>query len=189
VPAHGARPEAFAPAGWKIAAQAPGDLDGDGRADRVLHLVPRDTPSSSDGPEAQALVILLAASGGGWRRGGVAVELLPPAMPQWELRLTIRRGVLIVHQRYGMATVWEATHRFRRDARSGQFLLIGQDGLAFHRPSGMYDTRQTSENYLTGVRLVTTGHLRGGGYHMTTRREPVPRARTTFQEARAWDGD
>ena len=189
VPVRGARPEAFTPAGWKIALQAAGDLDGDGRADRVLHLVPRDTRADeSDAPEAQALVILLAASGGGWRRAGVAPQLLIPAVPQWELQLTVRRGVLVVFQRYGEATVWEATHRFRRDAGSGRFVLIGRDNMAFHRPSGMYDAYRTSENYLTGVRLVTTDHLgEDGRYRVTTRRESIPRTRSTFAEARVWE--
>src|SRR3954462_170774 len=63
VAVRGARAEAFVPAGGKIAAQVAGDLNGDGRADRVLHLVPRDTGYADPlfGPESQALVILLAA--------------------------------------------------------------------------------------------------------------------------------
>src|SRR5688572_1397413 len=66
VPVRGARAEAFIPAGWKIAEQVAGDLNGDGRADRVLHLVPRDASSRSagdildPGPYTHALVILLA---------------------------------------------------------------------------------------------------------------------------------
>jgi hypothetical protein len=188
VPARGARPEAFTPAGWKVALQVAGDLDGDGRADRVLHLVPRDTPADeSDAPEAQALVILLAARGGGWRRAGVAPRLLMPSVPQWDLRLTVRRGVLIVGQHYGMATVWDVTHRFRLDA-GGRFLLIGRDELAWHRPAGMSDTINQSENYLTGVRLVTTGRwVRGGSYREWVQRRRIPRARTTFGNVREWE--
>ena len=193
VPMRGARPEAFAPAGWKIGMQVGGDLNGDGRADRVLHLVPRDDSAAAadilaPGPETQALVILLAARGGGWRRAGVAPRLLLPAMPQWGLQLAIRRGVLVVHQYYGMATVWNYTHRFRLHAPSGRFVLIGRDRLTYHRPQGMYDTEERSENYLTGVRLVTVGHLgRGGAYSERARRETIPRRRTAFEDVREWD--
>lgn len=185
VPVRGVRPEAFAPAGWRIAAQAQGDLNGDGHADRVLQLVPRaeTNAATGDSPEAQALVILLAASGGGWRRGGVATGVLVTEMPQWALGLAIRRGVLVVSQQYGWADVWNITHRFRLHAASGRFVLIGRDQQQFHRPNGMYDTVLKSENYLTGVRLVTIGHLRPGGtYRDTVQRRRIPRSRIAFED-------
>jgi hypothetical protein len=43
VPLRGATVQAFVPAGWKAASQVAGDLNGDGRRDRVVHLVPRGT--------------------------------------------------------------------------------------------------------------------------------------------------
>ena len=189
VPMRGARPEAFAPAGWTIAAQAAGDLNGDGRADRVLHLVPRDAASRSafdilaSGPYTHALVILLAESRGGWRRAGVAPRLLIPEMPQWSLQLTIRRGVLVVNQHYGMADVWDLTHRLRLHGPSGRFVLIGRDLGSFHRPSGMYNTSKKSENYLTGVRLKTVGYLQSdGSYRDRVERRRIPRRRTAFED-------
>src|SRR3954462_8992999 len=39
VPATGRQTHDFVPRGWKAAAEATGDLDGDGRPDHVLHLV------------------------------------------------------------------------------------------------------------------------------------------------------
>lgn len=188
VPVRGARPEAFAPAGWKIVGQASGDLNGDGRVDRVLHLVPRGDPDPSGvdiAPAVQGLVIVLANSGGGWRRAGVSPGVLVTEMPQWGLRLTIRRGVLVVNQNYGWADVWDITHRFRLDAPSGRFVLIGRDEMQYHRPQGMYDTVRKSENFLTGVRLVTIGHLqRDSTYRDSVRRQRIPRSRTTFEDVR-----
>ncbi|HVG45380.1 MAG TPA: hypothetical protein VM890_11635 [Longimicrobium sp.] len=184
VPARGARAEAFVPAGWKIAAQAQGDLNGDGRADRVLHLVPREYEADLYAPpETGALVILLAGSGGSLRRAGVAPRLLLSSMPQWSLQLAIRRGVLVVGQHYGMADVWDLTHRFRLDAPSRRFILIGRDLLTFHRPQGMYDNWSKSENYLTGVRLDTVGKLQpDGSYRDRVERRRIPRRRTAFED-------
>jgi hypothetical protein len=185
LPLRGARVEAFVPARWKIAAQVAGDLDGDGRADRVLHLVPRDIPDDGwgDAPETHALVVLLAARGSGWRRAGVAPRLLVSRMPQYGLQLTIRRGVLVVSQHYGWSDVWDLIHRFRLDAPSGRFVLIGRDQSTYHRPEGMYDTWKKSENYLTGVRLDTVGHLRSdGSYRDRVERRRIRRKSTAFED-------
>jgi hypothetical protein len=186
VPARGAGVQAFVPAGWKAAGETAGDLNGDGRPDRVVHLVPRDTDYDANAvtaaPEAQALLILLAESGGGLRRAGVATRLLQNIVPQWGLRLTIRRGVLIVNQNYGMTEVQDVTHRFRLDP-TGRFLLIGRDQLDYHRPQELSDPVKTSENYLTGERLITTGHYTaGGGYRETEKRERITRTKIWFDD-------
>ncbi|HLL46978.1 MAG TPA: hypothetical protein VK399_09710, partial [Longimicrobiaceae bacterium] len=65
---------------------------------------------------------------------------------------------------------------------SGRFLLIGRDQYTYTRPIGRDDTVLVSENYLTGVRLTTTGHVRNGVVaRESTRREPIPR-RQAFME-------
>ncbi len=185
VPARGARAADFVPRGWREAMRAAGDLDRDGRADTVLHLVTADTPDDplyTSAPEGHALVVLLAQPDGSLRRGGVAPELLETGAPQYGLELEIRNGVLVAEQSYGMTWVVNLTHRFRHDAESGRFLLIGRDQYTYTRPIDRDDTVLVSENYLTGVRLTTTGHVRDGVVaRESTRREQIPR-RQAFME-------
>jgi len=150
-------------------------------------VVPRDTDYQPDAvtaaPDGQALLILLADAGGGLRRAGVATRLLQTIVPQWGLRLTIRRGVLVVNQNYGMTEVADVTHRFRLDPATGRFLLIGRDQLDYHRPQEMTDPVKTSDNFLTGERLITTGHFTSsGGYRESERRESIPRGKAYFDD-------
>jgi hypothetical protein len=187
IPSRGASVQAFVPAGWKAATVVLGDLNGDGSADRVVHLVPRnsyyDPGSITPAPESQALLILLAERGGRLRRVGIATRLLQTIVPQWGLRLAIRRGVLVVNQNYGMTDVADLTHRFRVEPASGRFVLIGRDQFSYHRPQELTDPVKVSENYLTGQRLTTTGHYgAGGAYRESERRERIPRTRKYFEE-------
>jgi hypothetical protein len=187
VPARGAGVQAFVPAGWKAATEVAGDLNGDGRPDRVVHVVPRGTSYEPDAvtsaPESQALLILLADTGGGLRRAGMATRLLQTIVPQWGLRITIRRGVLVLNQNYGMTEVADVTHRFRLDPATGRFLLIGRDQLNYHRPQEMTDPVKTSDNFLTGERLITTGHYTAsGGYRESGRRESIARTKAYFDD-------
>ncbi len=186
VPARGARVAAFVPRGWAAAAEVSGDLNGDGRPDRVVHLVPQGThyrpESITAAPESQALLILLA-DGGGYRRAGLATHLLQEIVPQWGLQMSIRRGVLITEQNYGMTEVMDVTHRFRLDPANGRFLLIGCDRFFYTRPQEAADSRKVSENYLTGVRLTTVGHFDDAGrYSEREQREQIPRTKTYFDD-------
>lgn len=187
VPATGARVRDFVPGGWRVAQQVTGDLDGDGRDDRVLHVVPLsqthyDPAAVVAGPEAHAIVVLLGEAGGRLRRGGVAPRLLKSGMPQYALEMSIRRGVLVVGQHYGMTRVVDLTHRFRWDAATRRFLLIGRDELVFTRPQRMDPQVRRSENYLTGVRLITTGVAENNRIvRESTRRERIPRNRTPME--------
>jgi hypothetical protein len=187
VPAAGARVQDFVPRGWKVAHQVSADLDGDGRADRVIHIVPTaDTWYQPNGvsaaPSAQALVMLLAQPNGRLRRGGIATKLLQPTVPQWGLQLNVRRGVLVVNQNYGMTDVTDATHRFRWSAARQRLELIGRDLMTYHRPQEMADVVKSSENYLTGQRLVTTGRHQGERYSETSRQERIPRTQVAMED-------
>lgn len=194
VPATGARVQDFVPAGWRVAHQVIGDLNGDTRADRVLHVVPRgDTDYDRDAvtaaPSTHAIIVLLADAGGRLRRGGVAARLLQPYMPQYGMEITIRRGVLVVNQNFGMTGVTDLTHRFRWDAATRRLLLIGRDQFYYTRPQWNDDHVRRSENYLTGVRLVTTEHARNGKMERTTtERARIPRTRTPMERVDELEG-
>lgn len=186
VPATGRQTHDFVPRGWKAAAEATGDLNGDGRPDHVLHLVPTgswyDPNAISAAPDAHALVILLAEPGGRLRRAAVATQLLVTVAPQYLLEMRIRNGVLVVHQNFGMTQVSDLTHRFRRDPATRRFVLIGRDQFYYARPQEADETRRISENYLTGVRLTTIGRWGSGDtVHETTTRESIPRSHTDFE--------
>ena len=186
IPAEGRGAQDFVPRGWGIGARAEGDLNGDGRPDYALQLVPEGHDSSgiTAAPESHALLVLLSAEGGSLRRAGLATKLLVPAVPQYGIELSIRRGVLVVNQNYGMSDVADLTHRFRLDAASGRFLLIGKDTFSYHRPQGPeWPATRVSENYLTGLRLTTTErYLANGKVSATTERGRVARARTFMED-------
>ncbi len=186
VPMDGARAQDFVPRGWKVGARVEGDLNGDRLSDQALQIVPEDYDPSTAGaaPEAHALVILLAADGGRLRRAAVATRLLVPFVPQYGLEASIKNGVLVINQNFGMTDVSDLTHRFRYDQATGRFLLIGKDTWSYHRPQGPeWPATRISENYLTGLRLTTTEQwLRNGTNKAITKRGQASRARVYIED-------
>jgi opacity protein-like surface antigen len=189
VPAEGREPRSFVPRGWKTEGDegvVAGDLNGDGAADAVLRLVEDEPVENAEGvynTRYRALVILLAQPGGGYRRAAVATKLLGCTMcagvlgdPEGgNVRVEIKNGVLNVNQLSGSREATDLTQRFRRDAASGRFVLIGEDVSEYDRAAG--GGKSTSTNYLTGVRVVrTTRVLRGGRESNSTRTTRVARA-------------
>ena len=186
VPAEGSSVKDFLPRGWKVGARAEGDLNGDRLSDQVLQLVPEDYDSTgiSAAPEAQALLVLLAGDSGNLKRAGLATKLLVPVVPQYILDISIKNGVLVINQNFGMTEVADLTHRFRYEPEPGRFLLIGKDRFNYHRPQGpTWPATKISENYLTGVRLTTTDRwLRNGTNKPRTKRGPVARTRVFLED-------
>jgi len=186
VPAKGSKIQDFIPSGWKAGSQVNGDLNGDGVADVVLDIVPEDydTEGIVSGPEDQALLILLTERGGKLRRGGLAPKLLETDVPQYGLDLTTKNGVLIIHQNYGMTDVTDVTHRFRYEASTDRFVLIGRDVYSYHRPQGPdWPAVLVSENYVTGKKLTTTDHwLRNGTNRPTSKPGTVARSHVFFDD-------
>ena len=189
VPAAGREPREFVPRGWKTETDAgivTGDLNRDGAADAVLRLVEDIPVENSEGVlnmRYRALVILLAQPGGGYRRAAVATKLLACTMCSGALgdpeggnvQIEIKNGVLNVNQLSGSREATDLTQRFRYDAASGRFRLVGEDVSEYDRAAG--GGKSTSTNYLTGVRVVkTTRVLRGGRESNTSKTTRVPRA-------------
>ena len=172
VPAEGRTEADFQVPGWKAEALYRGDLDGDGRADTALQLV-EDLPlEGSDGvwnDRQRALLILLRRPDGSLARAAAATRLLycstcggmlgDPA--GGNISAEIKNGVLTVMQLSGSRWATDHTWRFRRDPRTGRFLLIGEDVETYDRAAG--GGTNTSTNYLTGVRVTTKTRVPAGG--------------------------
>jgi len=81
-----------------------------------------------------------------------------------------------------MSDVTDLTHLFRYDGGSGRLMLIGREQYNYTRPLHD-DTIKRSENYLTGVRLITTGHVRRGVIASeSTKRELMDRKKIYFED-------
>ena len=165
VPAEGRAVADFVPRGWKLEGdegELTGDLNKDGVPDKVLRLVEDIAVQRPDGvynTRYRALVVLLAQPGGGFKRAAVAARLLGCTLCSGALgdpegmnvTIEIKSGVLNVHQLSGAREATDLTQRFRYDASSARFALIGQDVETYDRLEG--NSESVSTNYLTGLRV------------------------------------
>jgi hypothetical protein len=164
VPLSGATTKAFIPKGWKAQDEQAGDLNGDGLPDAVLQLI-EDKPMRDAKDEFQerqrALLILFKTADGKYARAAVAGKLLMCAScggmlggdgenPAGDVK--IEKGVLIVSQLYGARESTDLLQRFRYDAATRQFILIGQDITGVDRMTGASET--VSTNFLTGKQIT-----------------------------------
>jgi hypothetical protein len=164
IPATGRDPHDFIPAGWKVEEQLSADLDGDGVTDYVLKLIedkPAKTADDAVNDRARSLVVLLADTGGKLARAAVADKLLQCTQcggafygsVETPAEVTIDpKGVIVVAQDHGSNEVSNSTFRFRYDASSKRFVLIGFDYADRDRATAKVVAETT--NYLTGVRKI-----------------------------------
>ncbi len=162
IPATGSDPRDFIPAGWKLEKQLTADLDGDGVSDYVLKLIenkPSKTAEDAVNDRARALVVLLADAGGKLTRAAVADRLLQCTqcggafygVVEAPAEVTIDpKAVIVVAQDHGSREVSNMTFRFRYDASSKRFVLVGFDYAERDRATAKVVAEST--NYLTGVR-------------------------------------
>lgn len=163
LPKESASAEAFVPARWKIEKRVEGDLNNDSRPDIILLLIqdkPAETGEGVPNERFRAMVILLRAGNGKLQRAAGAAGLLycttcagMLSAPEGEnTGVMIEKGVIVVNQMSGSREMLTSTHRFRYDAPSKRFLLIGKDLVETDRATGAGVTR--SFNYLTGVKIT-----------------------------------
>ncbi|MFN7927876.1 MAG: hypothetical protein U0Y68_08000 [Blastocatellia bacterium] len=162
VPLNGATTKAFVPKGWVAQDEQMGDLNGDGMPDAVLQLI-EDLPKKTDEFQMRyrALLILFKTADGKYTRAAVAGSLLMCGgcggmlggtgdSPAADVK--IEKGVLLVSQLAGSRESTDHLHRFRYNAATKQFLLIGEDITNLDRATGASETIST--NYLTGKQVI-----------------------------------
>jgi hypothetical protein len=163
IPAVAANVREFVPTGWKIEEQLTGDLNGDGLPDHTLKLV-EDKPAKDQDDiateRARALVIALAGRDGKLARAGVADKLLQCTrcggafygVVESPANVEIDKGSIVVDQDHGSRNLTNTTYRFRYDAETRRFVLIGFEYADADRMTAQVVSEST--NYLTGVRKV-----------------------------------
>ena len=88
----------------------------------------------------------------------------------------IEKGIIVVDQDHGSRNLTNTTYRFRYDAASQQFILIGFDYADADRATASVVSEST--NYLTGVRIVT----RGKGNRDIKSRSTIPVKKTSIEQ-------
>ena len=164
IPAHAKDAASFVPAGWKIEEQVTGDLNGDSLPDYVLKFV-EDKPAkdADDMPteRGRALVIALAATDGTLKRAGVADKLLQCTrcggafygVVESPAGVSIEKGVVVVEQDHGSRNLTNTTYKFRFEAATQRFRLIGFELADADRLTAQVVSE--SNNYLTNSRVIT----------------------------------
>jgi hypothetical protein len=160
VPAKGKVIEDFIPAGWVLQNQTAGDLNGDGKDDLALRII----KLGKRGDLPRSLVVLLNTKTG-WQRLAVADNFLlcdSCGGMLGDIRMQIRKQVLITNQLVGSRNAVDISHSFWIDRKSGKLVCIGEDLNPYDRANGNSIT--DSRNFLTGKRIVQRyrGNSRGG---------------------------
>lgn len=145
----------------------------------VLGLI-EDLPAEVDGTQNtryRALLVLMRTDGGTLRRVAATARLLPCAtcagMFDGEPDISIERGVIIISTQTGSRELSTDTMRFRYDPPVSRFLLIGRDIATADRLTATVTSE--SNNYLTGVRIITREGRR-------PTRQQIPRTRKFLED-------
>jgi hypothetical protein len=154
----------FIPQGWQIEKEVSGDLNNDGKADRVLQIA-----EVGDSWQRPRSLLILKATRSGWEKIATAPKLLLCSScagtmggPKGQhIRLEIKDGVLIVNQLAGSRGAIAMTHRFWIDRSSQKIVLIGEDLRPYDRVNG--NQIIASRNFLTGKQIVKEYQGQGNG--------------------------
>ena len=187
IPASGDRPEAFAPAGWKVEETITGDLNGDGKADSAIKLAQVDA-SKESGIGGNRVLVIAFNDGAQMKRVAVAAKLLQcvdcggafyGVLPA-PAGVTIEKGVIVVENEHGSRDVSTSTFRFRYDPKVDRVVLIGYDYIDRDRLTG--DGWNESTNFATKTRITSIYK----GKRNTTKRSVIKPTKIYIEDA---DGD
>ena len=187
IPAEADRIQKFVPAGWKIEEQVTGDLNGDSVPDYAVKLVEDKPAKDSDDMATErqrALVIVLQQQGGKLSRAAVADKLLQCTrcggafygVSESPANVQIEKGVIVVDQDHGSRNLTNTYYRFRYEAGSRQFVLIGFDYADADRATAQVISEST--NYLTGMRTV----FRSKGNRDVKSSSKIPLKKTSIEQ-------
>lgn len=160
LPASGTKVEEFVPAGWKIEERVKGDVTADGTEDILLKLI-EDKPKKEDEMvNRNRVLVVLIANDSGMQLGPVTDKLLQCTscggafygVLDAPAEVTIEKGVIVYGEESGSRRVSNTTFKFRYDAKSSKFLLIGFDYSSRDRAAGGFASEST--NYATGKRIT-----------------------------------
>lgn len=157
------------PAGWETV-QATGDLNKDGLKDLVVIATPNykeKMKKRDDGYvynfNQPVLAVYWGVKGGGFKLFKQYGKVIPARENEFvsitpSLAIT-KNGTLEINLEYFIsAGSWtQPTSSYTYRYQNGDFYLIGKDVAELERNTGK--TVETSENYLTGKRCVTTGNI------------------------------
>ena len=168
LPLTGGALQEWVPAGWRILAQAQGDLTKDGvedvaavieRAEPAEHVPGCDKWRDRSSAAPRTLIVLTADGSGGFRLAAENRTIVLRAdeggvMGDPFSSLEILRGTVVLQHYGGSAWRWGQTYRFRQ--QDGGWFLIGYTDDSHHTVSRYQ--RQYDFNPLTGkVKISTTG--------------------------------
>lgn len=170
-----ARPQDFVPQGWKLEAEASGDLNGDRVADVALVLHKDDQANrlpiwESDltnlfDTNPRILLVAFGQRGGGFVRAAAGHRLISRHV-QGNMDdpfdgLEIVKGTLRLkmHVFMNAGGWWMGNYQFAFRWQQGAMRLIGYDRDGVQRNTG--ETDGVSVNYLTGAKLVKSGNIDG----------------------------
>ena len=188
IPVAGTGVNDFVPPGWIIEEQVSGDLNKDSFTDIALKLI-EDKPVKDKDDEnlecrRRVLIILFKDNHGKFSRVAVAERLLQGtgdggafyAFVPAPANVKIEKGILVVNQDHGSRNVIENTFRFKFDASSKRFVLIGLDQKDRDRLTGVIIAKST--NFLTGERIIQRSRFiptKSGYVRESTLKKRIPK--------------
>jgi hypothetical protein len=159
IPLEAATVEAFVPKGWKIEQKIEAKLTNDNTPDTILELREQKA-TTAEADIDRKLLILIKTPQKTFHRAALGEKLLlcpncfgtlAAAEDGGNANFKVDKGVLIIEQLSGSRETEDRIQRFRYEAKSQRFRLIGEDRILQDRATG--DASSKSSNYLTAEEI------------------------------------